>query len=91
MKQCKCPRFIAFDCLCRHFYPLNRKIYKTFLKNFKNWNQPQKLSKFLDFTSNCQKMPWFFNISEKKYFLNQKLGLGKSFLNETIYVLKNRL
>ena len=53
-------------------------MYKVFLKNLKNWNQPQKLSKFCDFTSNCQKTPCFFNISEKY-----------SFLNQTTYVLKN--
>ena len=66
-------------------------MYKIFLKNLKNGNQPQKLSKFCDFTSNCQKTPCFFNISEKKSFLNRTIGLRKSFLNQTTYVLKNRL
>ena len=92
MKQCKCLIFIAFDCHCNHFYPINRKIYeKSFEKLKKNWNQPQNLSKFWDFTSNCQKCPVFFNISEKNSFLNQTIGLKKSFLNQTTYVLKNRL
>ena len=89
MKQCKCLIFIAFDCHCNHFYPINRKIYeKSFEKLKKNWNQPQNLSKFWDFTSNCQKHPVFFNISEKNSFLNRTIGLKKSFLNQTTYVLK---
>ena len=92
MKQCKCLIFIGFDCHCKHFYALNRKIYKKkVFKNQKNWNQLQNLSIFWDFASNCQKTPCFFNISEKKSFLNQTIGLGKSFLNQTTYVLKNWL
>ena len=46
---------------------------------------------FLKLLLNYQKTPYFFNLSEKKSFLNWTLGLEKYFLNQTTYALKNRL
>ena len=50
----------------------------------KNWKKPKNCSKIA-------KKSLFFPLLGKKSFLNRTLGLRKSFLNQTTYVLKNWL
>ena len=91
LKQYKCLIALTFsnasDYICRYFHPLIRKIGKY--GNIFFWNL-----KICCFFWNCSKIVrkyHFFSIFETFSFLNQTLGFRKSFLNQTTYVLKNRL
>ena len=64
-------------------YKLNCGISSQMLK--------KKNGKSLKIALKLPKSPNFFHFLEKKSFLNRTLGLRKSFLNQTTYVLKNRL
>ena len=63
-------------------YKLNCGISSQMLK--KKWKKPKNCSKIT-------KKSQFFPLFGKKSFLNRTSGLRKSFLNQTTYVLKNRL
>ena len=49
-----------------------------------------RIKKPLKMALKFPKSPYFFHFFGKKSFLNQTLGLRKSFLNKTTYVLKNK-
>ena len=65
-----------------------------FFKKYELWNMKPKVEiyfeKTLKIALKLPKSPYFFHFLGK-IFLKSKLGLKKSFLNQTTYVLKNRL
>ena len=65
----------------------------TFVDDFYPWIRKIKLKIrfFSEIALKLSKSPYFFNISKKFSLLNRTLGLRKSFLNQTTYVLKNWL
>ena len=77
----------ASDYICRYFHLFIRKIGKYGNSFFENL----KICFFSEIALKLSKSPYFFNIFGNFSFLNQTLGLRKSFLIQTTYVLKYRL